>query len=433
MRGPSQLTSDTARYPGDVAQNHLPSSAVSPLPAISAAEPEVKQVFVRRWQLWVFATVTVLIFSAALFWQVGNHQSAAAITFSQLNASKVRPHVPAPGAEELYLRGRYFWNLRTADGLVKAIDFYTQAIVKDPSYAEAYAGLAETYDLMPQFGRADLGDSFTKAEAAADRAITLNPNFAAAHTAKAFALFFWDWDIAGSDAEFRKALALDPNSALTHQWYASTLQGRLEGPECLKQIDEALRLNPASAAIASDAAYFHASFGDFDAGVRSLKEMEQTQPTLSLPAWLLEDLDLRVGDNSAYVADARRYASITRREDDLAMADAIGRGWTRANRTGLLEARARVLKAEFDHGTEPGFLLGETLVLLGRQKEALPYFRASLNKHYIRLITADQCPWANKLSRDPNYAALFKQVRERLHGNDPAHPPLAPIFLRLPS
>jgi tetratricopeptide (TPR) repeat protein len=386
----------------------------------------------RRWPIWVtISAFTLLAIAAAQVIRSGRYTIQAGSRSVSTSAGALR-HAPATDAEYLYLRGRYFWNLRSSDGLARALDAYTQAIVKDPSYAEAYAGLAETYDLLPQFGQADLGDSFTKAKMAADHALAINPNLASAHTAKAFAIFFWDWDIAGSDAEFKRALVLDPNSAQTHQWFASTLHARLEGPECLKEIDEALRLSPTSAAIATDAALFHASFSDFDAGVRSLKEMEQTQPTLALPAQLLEDLDFRVGNNSAYVADARRYASITRRGDDLALADAIERGWTRARTTGLLEARARVLKAAFDHGTESGFLLGETLIVLGRQKEALPYFRASLNKHYIRLITMEQCPWAKELSRDPGYAALFKQVRERLHGNYPAHPPVAPVFLRLP-
>ena len=89
--------------------------------------------------------------------------------------------LPAPGAEALFLQGRYFWNLRTSDGLNKAIDAYTRAIVKDPSYADAYAGLAETYQFLPQFGNADLGESLTKAKDAADRAISLDPNLAAAH------------------------------------------------------------------------------------------------------------------------------------------------------------------------------------------------------------------------------------------------------------
>ena len=236
---------------------------------------------------------------------------------------------------DLFLRGRYYWNLRTADGLAKAIDSYTQAIVADPSYAEAYAGLAESYDLLPQFGRGDLGDSLRKAENAADRAIELNPNLASAHTAKAFALYYWDWDIAGSDAEFKRALTLDPNSAQAHQWYASTLQCRSQGAETLRQIDEAVQLDPTSPAIAADAALFQADFGDFRSGVKALREIEQTQPSLASPALFLRELEFDTGDFPAYIEDARRYAAITQAPDDVAMAkrNRTGVGSRRQNRS----------------------------------------------------------------------------------------------------
>ncbi|HEY2861952.1 MAG TPA: hypothetical protein VGJ21_26360 [Terracidiphilus sp.] len=340
------------------------------------------------------------------------------------------PAVPAE-AEQLYLRGRYLWNLRTADSLGEAIDSYRQAIAIYPSYAEAYAGLAESYDLLPQFGNASLGDALTKAKEAADRAIDLNPNLASAHTAKAFALFFWDWDITASDGEFKIALALDPNSAQTHHWYASSLQTRLEGVECLKQIDEALRLDPTSAAIATDAASFHANFGDLDAGIAALKGIDRTQPDLSLSSQLLQTLYFATGDYAAYVADFRRYASITRRPDDLALANAMERGWNRAGKRGLLEARAKAQLTAFHHGTESGYYLGETLVLLGRRAEALRYFQAAVKVRIIPLVSMQESPWAKPLASDPGYAALFADIRRQIHG-DIAHPAVAPVFLRQP-
>ena len=319
----------------------------------TTGEPDTREF--RRMQSgrpleWAAACAAVLLVAVLALWTLKGRHAVPTSSSGTLTSSAALQHLPAPGAEALYLQGRYFWNLRTSEGLNKAIDAYTRAIVKDPSYADAYAGLAETYELLPQFGNADLGESLTKAKDAADRAISLDPNLAAAHRAKAFALFYWDWDISGSDAEFRRALALDPNSAQTRQWYASTLANRLEGSECLKQIDDALRLSPTSAAIATNAALFHATFGDFNAGMRELKEIEQTQPTLATPADFLRKIDFAIGDYPGYIAETRRYASITRIPDDIALADAVARGWAQGGRTGLLQARARVLKAAFDRG-----------------------------------------------------------------------------------
>lgn len=158
-------------------------------------------------------------------------------------------------------------------------------------------------DLLPQFAHDDLAGAFARAEGAAERAIQLNPTLAASHRARAFALFFWDWDIPGSDTEFRRALALVSDSAETHQWYASTLLNRLEGAECLRQIDEAHRLSPMSAAIAADDALMHEEFGnDPNVAMRRLQEIEHTQPSLLPSSYFLEQIDFAKGNYPAYLA-----------------------------------------------------------------------------------------------------------------------------------
>jgi cytochrome c-type biogenesis protein CcmH/NrfG len=387
----------------------------------------------RRWTVPVAATVAVVLLAAAMLPVRWDRGAPLAGTSGVRAAQDPLRHLPAPNAEGLYLRGRYFWNLRTADSLSKAIDAYTQAIVKDPSYAEAYAGLAESYDLLPQFADGDMAEDFARAKSAADRAIKLDPNVAAAHNAKAFALFFWDWDIPGSDAEFRRALALDPNSAQTHQWYASTLLNRLEGAECMRQIDEALRLNPTSAAIATDAALMHAEFeNDPASAIRKLQDLEQTQPTLLTPPYFLRELYFALGDYPAYITELHHVASISHSPDDIALADAAERGWARAGKTGMLEDILKVRRMAFERGREPGYWLGQTYLLLGRPMEGLPYFRTSLDRRFILLISMQDCDWAKKLEADPGYAQLFAQIRDRMHGGEPAHPAVVPLSYRLP-
>jgi len=432
---PALLNGDVAAHQGDAAKKSPELAATILPPPSSTGEHQPKPTSFSQWRPWVLAASVLLAFAATLLWKVGNRQTAAAMSPSPPVTSAAIPHVPLPGAEALYERGRYFWNLRTHDSLTQAIDAYTQAILKDPSYAEAYAGLAESYDLLPQFAHADLGESLTRAENAADRAIALNPNLAAAHRAKAFALFYWDWDIAGSDAEFKRALELDPNSAQTHQWYAGTLECRSEGANAVREIDEAVRLDPTSPAIAADAALMHADFDDFNSGVNALKEIERTQPTLSSPAEFLADLHFATGDFPAYIEDTRRFASITRSPDAIAMADAVAKGWARAGRTGLLEARAEALKAAFDKGTESGFVLGENLLLLGRRQEAFTYFKASFDRHAdqpLQLVAFADYPWVRELSKDPGYAALFARIRQRVRDITPPQPMQARASQRLP-
>ncbi|HEX4006353.1 MAG TPA: hypothetical protein VHX60_09265 [Acidobacteriaceae bacterium] len=431
---PGEVTSAPggSRYPLLVAVEHSMAvgneGVLTPSPGLPGESLPPRHRF--GWA--ALCALTFLGIATALYLHKSLNPPAPESLGSGLPATEPQ-HVPAPGAEDLYLRGRYYWNLRTADSLSRAIDAYTKAIQKDPSYAEAYAGLAESYELLPQFAHANLADAFAHAEAAADQAIRLDPSLAAAHRAKGFALFFWDWNIEQSDSEFRRALALDPNTAETHHWYASTLLNRLEGDASLKQIDEALRLNPTSAAISTDAALIHADFGDdLSASLNRLRELEQTQPALLTPSYFLGAIDFAQGNDPAYLAELRHIASITRNPDDVALADAASRGWTHGGKSGMLQELIGVQKSAFQRGAETGFVLGQYYVLLGRPREGLPYFRAALDHHFILLMTMQDCDWAKTLSTDPGYAALFTNIRERMHGGATAHPREVPLTFRLP-
>lgn len=383
----------------------------------------------RRW-VWTTTAVVVFLIGAVLVLLREEQRVATRETAEVRTRAR---NSPAGDSEELFLQARYFWNLRTAKGLSKAIDDFTQAIVIDPNYAEAYAGLAESYDLLPQFAHGDMAEDFERAKRAADRAIELNPNLAAAHRAKAFALFFRDWDITGSDAEFQRALALDPDSDQTHQWYASTLLNRLEGVECIRQIDEARRLDPASAAIAADLGLMHAEFGnDPKSGIRILQDLERTQPALLTPPVFMREIDFAAGDYEAYMSDLRKVAAVSHDPDDIAMADAAQHGWARAGKTGLLRSVVEVQRRAFNHGNESGFWIGRTYLVLGEPGKALPYFKLSLANHEILIMAMPDCPWAKRLTADPEYSRLFAVIRTQMRGS-PAHPAVVPVTYRLPS
>ena len=125
-----------------------------------------------------------------------------------------------PEAYTLYLKGRYFWNKRSEEGMRKAISYFQQAIDRDPGYALAYAGLADAYNLGDDWGSTPPSESFPRAKAAALRALDLDDSLAEAHTSLAFVKANYDWDFPGAEKEFQRAIALNPNYATAHQWYA---------------------------------------------------------------------------------------------------------------------------------------------------------------------------------------------------------------------
>src|SRR5580704_16855455 len=159
-----------------------------------------------------------------------------------------KPAPVNPDAYEAYLKGRYFWNKRTPDGLNKSIEYFEQAIAKDPSFAAAYAGLADTYsilgsDVLP----ADVANS--KARAAASKAIELDPSIAEGHAAMALVEFYYDWNWKQAEEEFRRAIELDPNYATAHQWYSYYLTAMLRFPEAVEQAEAAQQIDPLSLSI----------------------------------------------------------------------------------------------------------------------------------------------------------------------------------------
>ena len=153
-----------------------------------------------------------------------------------------------PGAYEDYLKGRYFWNKRTEDGLKKSIDYFEQAISQDPKFAAAYAGLAGSYsilgsDVLP----APVASA--KAHLAANKALELDPTIAEGHAELGLVEFYYDWDWTRSEQEFRRAIELNPNYATAHHWYSHYLSAMGRFPEAMEEAKKAQQIDPLSLSI----------------------------------------------------------------------------------------------------------------------------------------------------------------------------------------
>ena len=161
-----------------------------------------------------------------------------------------------PEAYEAYLKGRYFWNKRTADGLKRAVDYFDQAIEKDPNYAQAYAGLADSYALLGdwEYGVLAPSEAYPKAKAAAIKALELDNALGEAHTSLAFSLDVFDWDWESAEKEFRRAIELNPGYATAHHWYAWHLSEMGRNSEAIAEMRKAENLDPLSLIISADVA-----------------------------------------------------------------------------------------------------------------------------------------------------------------------------------
>ena len=160
-----------------------------------------------------------------------------------------------PEAFQLYVTGRYFWNRRNEEGLKKAIDYFQRASERDPNYALAYAGLADSYVLLNFYSSQPLKDAFPKAKAAAEKAVETDDTLAEGHTPLAHVKYSYDWDWSGADREFKRAIELNPNYATAHQWYAEYLALMARTDESIAHIKRAQELDPQSVIINTELGY----------------------------------------------------------------------------------------------------------------------------------------------------------------------------------
>src|SRR5215471_18634724 len=188
-------------------------------------------------------------------------------------------------AYDLYLKGQYFFNQRSVAGFLQAVDYFKQATTKDPTYARAYAGLADCYALIGGYSERPEPDFMPKARDAARRAIELDGNLAEAHTALALIVQNYDWDWQTAEKEFRRALELNPNYATAHHWYAEHLTWLGRFDEALSESERARQLDPLSLIIAADngaTLYYARQYDQAIAKFRAVREMDPNFPRTGL-------------------------------------------------------------------------------------------------------------------------------------------------------
>jgi len=184
-------------------------------------------------------------------------------------------------AYDLYVKGRYFWNQRTEEGLNRALEYLNQAIEEDPNYALAYAGVASIYVLMGHelFSWSHPGDSYPKAQAAARRALELDETLAEAHSVLGEALLRYDWDFISADREHQRAIALNPNYATGHQWYSHYLLPMGREKESLAHSLRALELDPLNLIINLHLGWHYFYVGENELAIEQLQQTLELSPT----------------------------------------------------------------------------------------------------------------------------------------------------------
>ena len=217
----------------------------------------------------------------------------------QEQAALKSARVVNPEAYVSYLKGRYFWNKRTADGLKAALAYFNQAIDEDPNYAQAYSGLADTYSLLGdwQYAVMPSKEALPKAKAAAVKALELDSSLSEAHSSLGYCLRSFDWDFDSAGKEFQRAIEVNPSYATAHHWNAVNLALLGRHKEALLEMRKAENLDPLSLIINSDLAEFLLLTHSYDESVKQGRKMIEMDPTFAIghnqlgDAYLLKQMD----------------------------------------------------------------------------------------------------------------------------------------------
>jgi serine/threonine-protein kinase len=308
-------------------------------------------------------------------------------------------------AQRLYLKGRNAWNKRTPDDLLEGVELFKQAIQIDPTYAAAYAGLADCYNILVNYSVMPPNEAFPKSKEAAEKALELDPDMAEAHTARAFIYFMWEWDWARAGSEYRQAIDLKPNYSPARQWYSSLLAATGRSDEALAVVKEARDIDPLSLSIVAHPAWINYLSRNAEATVREARQALKLNPNF-LPArrYLALGYDLQ-GKYNDSVQEFQRALAISP-ASTLAKAE-LGYAYAKSGRR---DDATRVLdelrRSQGQRRASP-FHLALIYIGLGENDRAIELLRSAYNERGERLVWLLADARFDPLRMDPRFKEIL--------------------------
>jgi DNA-binding winged helix-turn-helix (wHTH) protein/Tfp pilus assembly protein PilF len=346
---------------------------------------------------------------------------AVAILFFRFHSIKApgnSPHPAAAGlhpanqeAKDLYLQGRYYRNKRTPDDLQRAVDYFTQAIVHDPGYSDAYVGLADCYNLLREFSAMKSSEAYPRALAAARKAVELDDQSSQAHASLAFVSFWGMWDATTADREFRRAIELDPNNANAHHWYSPMLETMGRYSEALTEIERAQALDPTSKSVLADKGIILYGMGRRQEALDLLRQMEKSEPEFLSPARYLMRIYLAMGDYPNYLVELRKTAILSHDSAALVVASAAEKGYADGRAHAMFENIRNEQQKLYDQGKFSPLTLAGTCALEGDKRGALKYLKIAYDQHEDDVVGIAGNHLFDNLHDDPEMQRILEGVK----------------------
>jgi TolB-like protein/Flp pilus assembly protein TadD len=312
-------------------------------------------------------------------------------------------------AYQAYLKGRFFWNKRSAEKVRKAIEYFEQAIALDPNYAAAHAGLADCYTALGHYGAVPPAAAYPRARAAALRALEIDEQLAEAHAALAAIKTHYDWDWPGAEREYKRAIRLNPSYASACQWYGTYLATMGRSDEAARQDARALELDPLSPLISTTTG-LHLYFArQYRQAIDQHRKALELEPEFALARLNLGRAYLGTGMFPQAVAEFEKAVQFSDRSPAMLAALAQAYGFTgQANKAqGLLKELIERSKTSY---VSP-FDIALVYVGLGDKDQAFAWLHRACEEHCPALVYLRLHPWADGLRSDPRFQDLMGRLR----------------------
>jgi TolB-like protein/Flp pilus assembly protein TadD len=330
------------------------------------------------------------------------------LTGSEKTAIAKRPTANSE-AYELYLKGRFFWNKRTGNDIKKSIDYFNQAIAKDPGYALAYAGLADGYALLSDYAVAPPRDAFPKAKVAAQKALELDSTLAEAHTSLAEALASYNFDFTQAIAEFKRAIELNSNYATAHHWYGNSVLmplGRFD--EAIAECKRAVELDPFSVINNADLGQTYYMAHRYDEAIDQLRKTVEIEPGAYYAHYDLGEAFEAKSDLAAAIAE---YKTARELNDDPFSLGLLGNAYAVSGKT----AEALKVLDQLEQISKQRYVAAYSFALvhlgLGHKDEALRWLEKSYeDRAAYDVLSIPHDPLLDPLRGDPRFEALVEKI-----------------------
>jgi len=312
-----------------------------------------------------------------------------------------------------YLTGRFFWNERTGAGLKKGLDYFQQAIAIDPSYAEAYSGIADSYAMLGLYQVLPPNDAFPKAKAAATNALSLDNSLAEAHSTLGFVHFYYDWDGPAAEREFTTALEENPNYAMAHSWrgFSLAVMGRFN--DAVREEKLAVEDDPLSASIGTNAGWVNFLAGQNEQAISILEKVIEIDPNFPRAHFRLGNIYEHINQYQRAIAEYEKAVELS--GGDTYYEASLGHAYAVSGMIG--EATRSLHKLEDLSRTRYVSPYATALICFGIGEADRGYLRLerAIADRSTSMAYLNVDPTLNNLRSDPRFVAILREANLQKH------------------